>query len=61
MIPSKPCPKARKRTGRKAKPMVVHPPHHWIAGQYLPVGDLGYQAKCPGVELGDDSRPRVRR
>jgi hypothetical protein len=44
-LPIKRCPKARRRTGRKAKLRVPHAPHRWIAGVYFPVGEVdGYWA-----------------
>jgi hypothetical protein len=47
-IPEKKCPKARKKSGKKAKKPIPHLPHSWWASVYLPVGDLGYPALCPG-------------
>lgn len=53
-IPEKKCPRARKKSGKKAKKPVPHLPHSWWAGEYLPVGDLGYPAVCPGYPKEDD-------
>ena len=38
------------RECRKARASVEHPAHEWIAGEYLPVGDLGYAVQCPGFQ-----------
>lgn len=48
-LPVKPCPRARYHSGRKHKhDRRDHVPHEWWAGEYLPVGDLAYRAKCLG-------------
>lgn len=40
------CPRSRR--GRKQQP---HEPHTWWADFYPVVGDLGYEARCPGWPL----------
>ena len=50
-LPEKPCPKARNR--------LAHEAHQWHAGRYLPVGDLGEAAWCPGVTEPTSSAPAV--
>ena len=42
-LPVRKCPKARRGSRRKE-----HEPHEFIAGEYLPVGDLGFPARCLG-------------
>jgi hypothetical protein len=36
------------RECQKARDKVPHEPHTYLAGRYLPVGDLGFDADCPG-------------
>jgi hypothetical protein len=36
------------RECQKARDKVAHEPHTYLAGRYLPVGDLGFDADCPG-------------
>lgn len=50
-LPNKKCPKARKETGKKAKPRVPHEAHTWRAGVYYPIGEVdGWIAQCPGYK-----------
>ena len=45
----KKCPKARRRTGKKAKAPVPHAPHDWVTGVYYPTGETdGTPVRCPG-------------
>ena len=39
---------APERLCKKARNRIAHLPHDWHAGEYLPVGDLGYTAHCVG-------------
>lgn len=49
VLPTKPCGKARPPRRNRDLP-VPHPEHTWVAGVYLPVGDTGYLARCPGYD-----------
>jgi len=46
--PPGPPPERRCAKARPGPDRVEHEPHEWAAGVYLPVGDTGYTAACPG-------------
>jgi hypothetical protein len=51
----KKCARAKVKSGRKAKRPIPHGPHDWVAGVYLPVGNIdGHWVRCPGYP---DPRP----
>ena len=52
-LPTRRCSKARRGSRR-----TEHGPHDFVAGEYLPVGDLGFPARCLGWTAPKDPNPQ---